>query len=95
MREKIVEAAENAGELLSKIAEKIGFMKARTVKVCTKAMTESSPGHNNPSFLVNSRKIAVNALEKKNSDSLRRIWTILQHAVWRTVPKLLKQNRIE
>lgn len=30
-------------------------MKAGTVKVYTKAMTKSSPGHNNPSFLVNSR----------------------------------------
>jgi hypothetical protein len=45
-------------------AEKLGFMKARTVKVCAKAITESSPRHNNPSFLVNSRK---NCLEKENS----------------------------
>jgi len=34
------------------------------VKWFTKAMTESSPGHNNPSFLVNSRK---NYLGKEKS----------------------------
>jgi len=51
-----------------RIAEKLGFMKTRTVKVCTKAMTENILGHNNPSFLVNSRK---NALEKRNLDSSR------------------------
>jgi hypothetical protein len=38
------------------IAEKFEVMNARAVKVCAKAMTESGPGHSNPSFLLNARK---------------------------------------
>jgi hypothetical protein len=47
-----------------RIAEQLEFMKVRVVTVCAKAMTESSPGHSNPSFLVNSRK---NCLGKEKS----------------------------
>jgi hypothetical protein len=49
---------------MPRIAEKLAFIKGRAVKVCAKAMTESSPGHSNPSFLVNSRK---NCLGKEKS----------------------------
>lgn len=49
---------------MPRIAEKLEFIKIRAVKVCTKAMTGSSPGHNNPGFLVNSRK---NCLRKEKS----------------------------
>jgi hypothetical protein len=33
-------------------------MKARTVRVCAKAMTESSPGYSNASFRVNSHEFS-------------------------------------
>jgi hypothetical protein len=46
------------------IAEKPEFMKARTVKVCTKTVNLSSPGSTNLIFRIN---LQENCLEKEKS----------------------------
>ena len=45
-----------------RIAKKLEFMKTRAVKVCTKAVTGNSPGHDNPGFRVN---LQQNCLREK------------------------------
>jgi len=50
---------------MQRFAEKLGFMKVRTVKVCTKTGFGRSREHNNPSFCVDFRKTAS---EKNNLD---------------------------
>ena len=49
---------------MPRIAEKLEFMTGRAVKVCTKAVNESSSGHNNPDFRVNMQQ---NCLREEKS----------------------------